>query len=468
MIRASIPDRGTRNERKLHVPNRLDITEASEQIRSGRLSPVELLQACLSRIDAVEERVRAWVTVDREGAEAQARHLEEALAHGHWYGPLHGIPVGIKDIMYTRGLRTCAGSKFLEDFVPDHDATVVSRLRGAGAVILGKTVTTEFACYDPAETRNPWNLHHTPGGSSSGSAAAVASRMCPAALGSQTGGSISRPAAYCGITGIKPTRGRVSVYGVFPISLHLDHVGPLCRSVADGVTLLKAIAGADANDPSCPDAPDPRLDAFFKTDGQRPPRIGRIRSYFEEEADAAMLDAVSRAVALFGEAGATLREVRLPDSFGDVHRMHRTLMFTDAAAVHQERFRRAADDFRPSNRAMIREGLQVSGVAYAEALNHRLTFRKEIRSAFSDVECLLTPAAPAPAPHGLESTGDPSFNSPWSYCGLPTVVLPVSESRQGLPTAVQLIGRPYDEVGLLSAAHWCEERLGWRSSPKLS
>lgn len=176
------------------MPNTLNITKASEEIREGRLSPVDLVQACLRRIDALEERVPAWVIVDREGAEAQARHLEEELAHGRCYGPLHGIPVGIKDSMYTKGLRTSVGSKFLADFVPDCDATVVARLRRAVAIILGKTVTTEFACFDSAETRNPWNLAHTPRGSSSGSAAAVASRMCPAAFGSQTGGSISRPA----------------------------------------------------------------------------------------------------------------------------------------------------------------------------------------------------------------------------------------------------------------------------------
>ncbi len=449
------------------MPNTLNITEATKEIREGRLSPVDLVQACLRRIDALEERVRAWVTVDREGAEAQARHLEEELAHGRWYGPLHGIPVGIKDIMYTKGLRTSAGSKFLADFVPDYDATVVARLRSAGAIILGKTVTTEFACFDPAETRNPWNLAHTPGGSSSGSAAAVASRMCPAALGSQTGGSISRPAAYCGITGIKPTHGRVSVYGVLPVSFHLDHVGPLCRSVADGAILLEAIAGADSKDPFCSDAPETYFGASLEKGAEHPPRIGLVRPYFGQKADAVIREAINKAVSLFGEGGAKVSEVGLPDSFGEVHRMHKVIMSTDAADVHAKRFHQAADGFGPSIRAMIQEGLQISGVAYAEALRHQLKFRREIRSVFSDVDCLLTPATPAPAPEGLESTGDPSFNSPWSYCGHPTVVLPVSESDQGLPAAVQLTGRPYDEAGLLAASRWCEQLLGWQSSPEL-
>ena len=237
------------------MPHTLTITQAAEEIRSGRLSPLELLQACLSQIDALDSRLHAWVHVDREGAEQRARILQEDLANGRYRGPLHGIPIGIKDIIDVKGLPTAAGARHLYNRIPDEDAAVVARLRRSGAVIHGKTVTTPFACFDPAETRNPWNPDHTPGGSSSGSAAAVAARMCPAALGSQTGGSISRPAAYCGLVGLKPTFGRISLRGIVPVSYELDHPGPITRSAADAAVILQALAGRDPLDPLSADVP---------------------------------------------------------------------------------------------------------------------------------------------------------------------------------------------------------------------
>lgn len=447
------------------MPNTLTVSEASQQIQAGHLSPRDLLHACLSRIDALEDRVHAWVTLDREGAQAQAQVLQEELARGRSRGLLHGIPVGIKDIIYTRDLRTTAGSKIFRDFVPDYDATVVSRLRDAGAVILGKTVTTEFACFDPPQTRNPWNLAHTPGGSSSGSAAAVASRMCPAALGSQTGGSISRPAAYCGIVGCKPTWGRVSVYGIHPVSFSLDHPGPFTRSVADTALLLRVIAGADPHDPLCSEASVPDYPAALTRPLTRPPRIGRIRSYFQETADDAMGAAVENAVDVFQSDGADMTDVALPESFSDIHRMHRTIMLAEAAACHAAQFKMHKSDYSPGIRSLIEEGLSLSAVDYADARRHQLVFHSEIQTAFADLDLLLTPATLTPAPKDLTTTGDPAFNAPWSYAGLPTVVLPAGCSQEGMPVGVQLAGRPFAESDLLAGAAWCEARLGWDKTP---
>jgi len=448
------------------MPNTLTLSEASRQIRAGDLAPMDLLHACLDRIDALEDRVHAWVTLDCEGAVASARALQEELRSGHWRGPLHGIPIGIKDIIYTQGLRTTGGSRLLRDFVPDYDATVVARLREAGAIILGKTVTTEFACFDPAETRNPWNLDHTPGGSSSGSAAAVACRMCPAALGSQTGGSISRPAAYCGVVGVKPTYGRVSVRGVLQVSFSLDHVGPLARSVTDATLVLQAIAGPDAGDPLCLDVPvGDYTESLAKP--LKPPRVGLVRTYFMEQADADMQDATNRAIDAFRSHGAKVIEVCLPERFDEVHRMHRLMMYAEAAAYHADRFGRRRGDFGPDIRALIKEGLLLPAVAYADARYHQLAFRSKMRAAFAKVDLLLTPATPAPAPAGLESTGDPAFNAPWSYAGLPTGTLPVGVSAGGLPTGVQLIAPHLAEADLLAGARWCEAALGFDGAPQI-
>jgi len=225
-------------------PCMLSLAAMITQIKRRRLSPVTLVESILQRIDSLEPTIKAWVTIDRKAVIDEACRQQEEIVQGKNRGILHGIPIGVKDIFYTAGVRTTAGSEIFENFIPDHDATAVARLKGAGAIVLGKTASTEFAFADPAPTRNPWNLEHTPGGSSSGSAAAVATCMCPAALGSQTGGSTLRPAAYCGVVGFKPTYGRISRYGVFPLSWTLDHVGFLTRCVQDAAILLGVLAGA--------------------------------------------------------------------------------------------------------------------------------------------------------------------------------------------------------------------------------
>jgi aspartyl-tRNA(Asn)/glutamyl-tRNA(Gln) amidotransferase subunit A len=445
------------------MPFRLTLTEAAEQIRQTELSPVTLVESCLSRISETEDTIHAWVTLDRESVLEESSLLAEEAKSVSFRGPLHGIPIGIKDIIFTEGLPTRGGSGFFKDHIPDYDATVVQRLKSAGAIILGKTVTTEFAGFDPAETRNPWNPKHTPGGSSSGTAASVASRMVPAALGSQTGGSISRPAAYCGVVGFKPTYGRVSLRGVFELAFSLDHIGPLTRTVSDAAVVGQVIAGYDPKDPHSVDRP---VD-FTPVPQKSAPRIGLVHALFAEGAEEETRDITLDAVHRLENAGASIPAVRLPKSFKEVHKMHRIIMHAEGSAYHADRFGRKPKLFRPKLRGMIEEGLLLPAAAYVEAKKHQSIFRRDIQRAFKDADIIVTPATPAPAPHGLESTGDPLFNSPWSHSGLPTVVLPVGLSAAGLPVAIQLIGRAWDEATLLGIAQWCESVIDFSDEPDL-
>src|SRR5262245_44432325 len=258
------------------MPNET-IAKVGSELRERSRTSVSVVEHCLQRIDEFESRVHAWVIVDRRGAIDQARRLDAEMQTGRWRGPLHGIPIGIKDIVDVAGFPTAAGSPLLKDNVATSDATIVKRLRDAGAVILGKTVTTQFASFDPPATCNPWNLARTPGGSSSGSAAAVACGMCLGAIGSQTGGSITRPAAYCGVAGCKPTYGRVSTVGVLPLAPSMDHPGPIARTVLDLAILLDAIAGPDPRDPLCADVAYAKIAETCGATSPTPPRIGLLR-----------------------------------------------------------------------------------------------------------------------------------------------------------------------------------------------
>src|SRR6266478_6381486 len=274
------------------------IHQAADEIRQGRLSPTELLDPCLAQIDRHEPRVRAWVFVDRESARAQCEQLTQELSRGQNRGPLHGIPLGIKDIYDVFDWPTAAGSRLWARSVARRDATVVARLRQAGAVFLGKTVTTQYASFDPPPTRNPWNPTRTPGGSSSGSAAAVACGMCLGALGSQTGGSITRPASYCGVAGLKPTFGRVSCDGVVPLAPSMDHVGPIAGCIRDLAILLQVIAGPDLRDPNCVHLPVPDFNLLINQQ-ESPPRLAKVRGLFQERAAPRMIQMMDRVAELF-------------------------------------------------------------------------------------------------------------------------------------------------------------------------
>ena len=444
----------------------LSVAEAAAQIRAGTVSPVALTEALLARIDALDGDLQAWVTIDREAVLSAAREREAEVQRGEPLGPIHGVPVGLKDIFYTEGMLTACGSKVYADFVPDFDATSVAKIKAAGGIILGKAVTTEFATSDPSPTRNPWNLEHTPGGSSSGSSAAVAARMVPAALGSQTGGSTCRPAAYNGIVGLKPTYGRISRYGVAPVSWSLDHVGILTRTVADAALMLKVLSGEDDNDPGSLRQPAPDFTAQL-AEHDRPPRIGLVRQYYEDYATPEMWAHTEAVANLLAEAGAEVEEIPLPDSFATVHSFQRIVMNVECAGFHQVNHRVRAADYGPRIRAGMEMGMIMPTWAYLKAQRLRRQFRADMSEMVSRVDVVMTPAIPAPAPRDLNTTGDAAFQVPWTAAGLPTVVVSTGLSELGMPMAVQFGGPWAQEGKVLGAAQWCERVAGLTQAPPI-
>lgn len=442
----------------------LGVVEAAEMIRRGAISTTELVEALLARCDALEGALKVWVTLDGDAAMAAARARDRELASEGPRGPLHGVPVGIKDIYYTRGVLTTSGSTIYAEFVPDYDATTVALLKRAGAVIMGKTVTTEFACGDPSPTVSPWNAAHTPGGSSSGSAVGAAVGMFPAALGSQTGGSIVRPSSYNGIVGLKPTFGRVSRYGVYPVSESLDTMGPMVRSVADAALMLEALAGHDIKDP---DSSERATDNYLQA-AQRhiePPRIGLVRQFFMERCDDETRANTASAVEKLRDAGAIVQEASLPVDFDEALLGQRTLMSVEGAQVHASNFAARAEDFSSNIHGLIEQGLGTHALAYLKAKRLQREFRRGVQEAILDYDALLMPTTPAPAPPSRETTGDPKFQSPWTFGGFPEITLPSGLSADGMPLGVQLVAGHFAEARLLAVAAWCEEVMGVRLTP---
>jgi aspartyl-tRNA(Asn)/glutamyl-tRNA(Gln) amidotransferase subunit A len=430
-------------------PYMLTVSEASRQIREGALTPVKLAESLLNRIEKLEPTIEAWVTIHSERVMEEAEKSTKEAEEGVYRSSLHGIPVGIKDIYYTAGMRTTMGSTIYSSFIPAYDAETVKRLKNAGAVILGKTETTEFAVHDPAPTRNPWNTAHTPGGSSSGSAAAVSSGMCPTALGSQTGGSVVRPASYCGVVGVKPTYDLLPRDGVFPLSWSLDHVGFFTRSVEDVALVLDVLSGIEK--------PVPVMNV--------PPRIGLLSGYFKENAVPEVWTGFEQTVGTLWGEGANFTDVSLPDSFKFVPDVHRVIMAVEAASVHEDSFRTQRDDYRDYLKGFIYSGLLVPASAYLRAQRIRRIILNDLLRLLNDYDCFICPASTDPAPEGLEWTGSPAFNAPWSLTGLPSMTLPMGFSDEKLPLGLQLIGRPYSEHMLFSIASWCESRLDFPRRP---
>jgi aspartyl-tRNA(Asn)/glutamyl-tRNA(Gln) amidotransferase subunit A len=442
------------------------IESASREIKAGRLSPSDLLDECLQRIERVEPHIKAWVVIDREGASRQAVRLTSELRSHLWRGPLHGIPIGVKDIIDVDDLPTAAGYRPWAQSIARQDATAVERLRAAGAVILGKVVTTQFASFDPPSTRNPWNLERTPGGSSSGSAAAVASGMCLGALGTQTGGSIIRPASYCGVAACKPTYGRVSLAGVVPLAPSMDHIGPMAGCVHDLAILLGAIAGADPRDPTC----ENRAVPYYLSDLEEPPKwphLSRLRGIFEDFADPIVRKLVDEVCLKLKSASAAIDERALPAGFEEILPRQRMMMAVEAAVFHEERLKNNPEEYGPCIRSLLEEGIACSAPEFAETEKHRSKISDALLSCFDDVDALIMPATTRPAPDRA-TTGDPAFNAPWSYTGFPVVSIPAGWSDDKMPLAIQLVGRPWDEARLFRVAAWCEKVLGFeRQEPPI-
>lgn len=438
------------------------LAEAAEAIRLGRRRPTELLDSCLAQIRRHDGAIRAWVLVDEEGARREAERMDVEAAAGRFRGPLHGIPVGIKDIIDVAGLPTEAGSPLRKGHKAASDAPVVAALRKAGAIIVGKTVTVEFACFDPSPTRNPWDpaLRRSPGGSSSGSAAALAMGMCLGALGTQTGGSLVRPATYCGIAACKPTYGRVDRTGVVPVSYQFDHVGPMACKVGDLAILLASLPAADDFGPPRSAALPPGADLPVR------PRLGLVADFFISGADRAVRAVVEQAVnKLAGEAD--VAEVKPTADFEAIQEVHTIVMAVEAAAYHRDQFAAHRQSYGPMIAGLLDEGLAVSGVRFADNLARLRDFRRRAPRMLEGCDALVMPATDTTAPETMATTGPKRFQAPWSCSGLPVVSLPCGLAEDGMPVAIQLVGRHHDDERLLTVAAWCEERLAFAAQPAL-
>ena len=441
----------------------LSAAELARQIRDRKITPVEVAQTFLERIDALEPSLDAWVRVDGETVLSDAEQRQAELESGAATGPLHGVPIGIKDIYHMAGIPTTAGSKVYANYVPCETAVTIDLLRKAGAIMLGKTVTTEFACLDPSHTKNPWNPAHTPGGSSSGSAVSVAARMCPIAMGSQTVGSVLRPASYNGIVGLKPTYGRVSRRGVVPVSWSLDTVGWMGRTVEDMALLLQVMAGPDELDPVASKLP--AGDYLSDLESAKTPKIGLITSFFMEESDQETQQMTRTILDQLKSAGASVVDVTLPESFDTAFQDQLLIMGVEAAAFHKPMYEKQAADYRPKLREMLRQGLETDAVTYTKALERRLRFSADMRVLAEQADVLLTPSTPTAPLADLTNTGDTRFQGPWTSCGLPTITLPTGLAKSGLPMGIQLIASPFEEVRLLAIARWCEKIIDVQLAP---
>lgn len=462
----------------------LPLSQLAPLIRQKQLSPLELLEAVLTRIERFDSRLNTYITVLAESARAQARQAEKEILDGHYRGPLHGIPVSIKDLFATRGVRTTCGSKVLADWVPDYDATAVARWREAGAVIVGKTnlhelaygVTSNNPHYGPVH--NPWDLERVPGGSSGGSGAAVAASLSTASLGSDTGGSIRIPSSVCGVVGIKPTYGRVSRYGAIPLAWSLDHVGPLAKSVEDAALLLAALAGPDPKDPTSSDRPVP--DYAQSLSGElRGVRLGLPEQYFFEHVDAEILSAVQQAIRRLEQLGARTQPVSLPH-LETCAAMEAHITLAEATSYHEPHMRTRIDDYGDGVRIDLEAGRYLLATDYVKSQRARTLLQEVFDRAFEQVDVIVSPTLPAFPPLIGElyvQSGDLRehvidaflrFNIPFNLTGLPAISIPCGFSSNNLPIGLQIAGRAFDEPTVLRVAHAYEAHTEWhRRRPKL-
>jgi Asp-tRNA(Asn)/Glu-tRNA(Gln) amidotransferase A subunit family amidase len=430
--------------------------DVARLIREGRISALDLARACLAQIEARDPEVQAWAFLDPEHALAQARAADEWRKRGRPLGPLHGVPVGVKDIIDTRGMPTENGTVLHAGRRPSRDATVVSRLRQAGAVVLGKTVTTELAVYHPGKTRNPHHSEHTPGGSSSGSAAAVAAHMVPLAIGTQTNGSVIRPAAYCGVFGYKPSHGLIPRHGILRQSRPLDTVGVMARSIEDLALLAELLMGYDGNDPDVVPQAAPRLLEVARQEPPVRPTLAFVHTAVWDQAEADTKEAFAELVDALGEQ---IEEVPLPSLFDEAVAQHGTIMNTDLARSFAREYARGRDQLSARLREMIERGQRTLAVDYNHAVEQIGVLNEALDPLFERYEAILTPATTGEAPHGLDATGSPVFCTAWTLCGTPSVTLPLLQGSRGLPLGVQLVGKKGDDARLLRTARWLVETL---------
>jgi len=451
----------------------LSLKDASGLVRRKAVSPVELTQACLARIERLNPALNAFITVTAEQAVREARDAEAEIQKGKWRGPLHGVPIALKDLFDTAGVRTTAGSGVFKDRVPEQDAEVVRRLRAAGAVLLGKLNMHEFAYGGTSvasyfgPVHNPWNLERIAGGSSGGSAAAVSAGLCYGALGSDTGGSIRQPSAYCGLAGLKPTYGRVSTRGVIPLSWSLDHVGPMCRTVGDAALLLQGIAGYDPQETTSVDVPVPdyRQALRSKTSSLR---LGVPRKMFFEQIDPEIATAVNQAIEALRKLTAGVRDVELP--------AYQTLPVVpaEAYAYHAAYVTKTPELYQPSVRERVESGKNITAETYIAGRRELDRLRRAVREVFTAVDLLITPTTPVPPATIAESeradvrpAGGVGFSlrhaQPFDIFGLPTISVPCGFTSSGMPIGLQISGPHWGEPAVLALAHAYEQATEWHT-----
>ncbi len=438
------------------APEPLSAVELASRIAAGSLRSVELVEGCLERIAASDGEVQAWAHLDPDYALQQAREHDDYRGRGLPLGPLHGVPVGLKDIIDTADMPTENGTVLDAGRRPRSDATLVSRLRAAGAVILGKTVTTELAFYSPGKTRNPHDPERTPGGSSSGSAAAVAAGQVPLAVGTQTNGSVIRPASFCGVVGFKPTHGMISRHGLLSQSPPLDTVGVFAGSVADAALLAEILAGYDPADADTRPSAAPRLLETAQSAPPVRPSFAFVKGPTWEAAGQDVRDGFAELQDFLGEA---CDEVPLPSAFSRAHDLQRILMVAGFAKNLAPYYDKGRDRLSDVMRAAIEEGRKVLAVDYQLALEWIEVFNAGLDEIFERYDAILTPAAIGEAPRGLDATGDPTFCTLWSLCGTPAVTLPLLQGAAGLPIGVQMVGRRGYDGRLLRNANWLTNQL---------
>ena len=433
----------------LHAVSAVD---GARLIRDGVITSEQLVGACLERVRAVDKDVQAWAFLDPQFALMQARRADEVRLSGQVIGALHGVPVGLKDIIDTSDMPTENGSALHAGRTPSRDASVTAMLRAAGAVIMGKTVTTEFATRAPGKTRNPHHPGHTPGGSSSGSAAAVAAGMVPLALGSQTGGSTIRPAAYCGVYGLKPTHGLIPRHGMFQLSRTLDHVGLFARSIEDVALLLEQLVGYDEHDPDTrPRARVPYRD-LVAAEPPLPPMFAFVKATRWDQVDADAREAFAELISCLGDR---VEELELVTPAAETAEWHRTIMTAEVAMSLQHEWQTGRERLSGSLRELIEHGREVRALDYLRARERIPQLRASFTELFEQrYDAILTPAAAGTAPAGLASTGDPAFCTLWTLIGLPAISVPIMRGANGLPLGVQLIGPRHGDARLLRTARW--------------
>jgi Asp-tRNA(Asn)/Glu-tRNA(Gln) amidotransferase A subunit family amidase len=428
---------------------------AREAIDSGLLSSEQLVEACFARIDLIEETIGAWAHIDRETALRQAREADAFRMRGLQLGALHGLPVGIKDIIDTVDYPTERGTILHRGRQPDRDATLVSLLKEAGAIVFGKTVSTEMAVYAPGKTRNPHNPEHSPGGSSSGSAAAVAAAMAPLAVGTQTNGSIIRPASYCGVYGFKPSFARISRHGVLEQSPPLDTIGVFARDLDDLALIADVLMRFDAQDPAMRPIAPPRIGKVLASEVPADPHFAFLRTPAWEQVEQVTKDGLRELIDEVNQARTgTIEVIDLPTDFEQLYEDHRQVMEGDLARSFADEYARGKNDLSDVLREMIERGQQVQASAYQAALERKADYMEFLDELLYDFDAILTPSATGPAPAGIEATGSPIMSTIWTFCGMPALNLPLLRTPEGLPMGVQAVGPVDDDARLFRHARW--------------